>query len=78
MMFILPSPLAVQIATRAQPPSCTGGEVLEQTTISHNGNTIQYASATCPGGSGDFGNFAKRSKLEERQTVCTDGGCEGD
>jgi len=66
---------AIQIAARAQFPSCTGGEVLEQTTIHHNGNSIQYASATCPGGSGDSGNSAKRSKLEERQTVCTAGGC---
>ncbi|KAH9960798.1 hypothetical protein BC827DRAFT_361775 [Russula dissimulans] len=65
---------AIQIAARAPSPSCTGGEVLEQTSINHDGNTILYASVTCPG-SGDSGNPAKRSKLEERQTVCTDGGC---
>jgi len=65
---------AIQIAARAQPPRCTGGEVLEETTINHNGSSIQYASATCPG-SGDSGNSAKRSKLVERQYVCTAGGC---
>jgi len=56
--------------SRGLPKGCgAGGQVLTTTTISHNGGTVEHVSGTCSGSS------AKRSELEERQSVCTTG-CE--
>jgi len=72
----LVSASAVQVASRAQPKKCgTGGKVLAQNTIGHKGSTITYVSGTCPGGISGSGNPTKRSELEERQDVCTNGNC---
>lgn len=47
-----------------------GGDVLSSNTVEHNGNSINFVSGTCP-------QTAKRDVLEERQTVCDQGTCEG-
>jgi hypothetical protein len=51
-----------------------GGEVLTTNSINHNGNTISSVSGTCPQATS---NSTKRDAIEERQNICTNGGCEG-
>ena len=53
-------------------PCGGGGQVLVQNSIEHNGGTIEFVSSACPGAS----NSTKRGVLDERQTICTNGGCE--
>ena len=53
-------------------PCGGGGQVLAQNSIDHNGHTINFVSSSCPGSS----NSTKRDVIDERQNICTDGGCE--
>jgi hypothetical protein len=53
-----------------------GGQVLEHTSIDHNGNSIGFVSGTCPQ-SGNSANNTKRAAIDERQYICAEGDCEG-
>ncbi|KAH9987742.1 hypothetical protein BJV74DRAFT_978670 [Russula compacta] len=52
-------------------PCGGGGQVLTQNSIDRNGNTINFVSSACPGAS----NSTKRDVIDERQNICTNGGC---
>jgi len=72
-----PPPRPAQVVSRGLPESCgPTSQVLAHTTIDHQTDTLDFVTGTCIGGSS--GDSTKRSDLEGRQQVCTNGFCEGD